>query len=738
MESAALEEKPRKPRRRQQSKKQPTKGGSGVDVSQDGSTLCIICTDPVVIGATGECNHMTCHVCSLRLRALYKNNKCALCKTELTIVIFTKNLDAKYESIDSNQLVARDEPLGIGFTTDEISKLSLSLLHFNCPFRGCATACANGYPELKQHVRDTHGMQMCDICIANKKVFAHEHQLFTASGLRQHKMFGDKRDKSFKGHPRCEFCNQFFYGSDELYDHCKKKHETCFLCERRGIREEYYRNYGELEDHFRSDHKLCPSPECLAKKFVVFDNEIDLHAHDMEVHSSGYSKSSNGRRDFRHVNMEFRTPQPAAGQVQPAAVMHPLGGRATSYRSDFSGELNESRFNAIGPRGDVVRAQTLPQVTSNGDVGSSLLCEEDFPSLTAKSRGRAEGDTHGPAQSAKSFVKPSWIAASSRVAGSLNASEFPPLVASASTTGDKAVTLGNKSRKQDRVDLEGVSLERALEQLVVSDDAEFGIQIRLVYLDNLVEIEAFKTLLHNVVCGYASVNALLEKLATACKRSMANEKNALTRLESIWKLLAKNLEQTLASLSSSELKSVNIVTGGLRPNVKMQSRASGKSVWSKGATNAPALNANIRETFADVYSAWSQELDRQIPRLTSSFGKSTSLSSMSTRSLAKSATAAPKILIIKDSKKNAASQNASSFTTLNGAKKFGKSEIAPKRLDSNAYQSIADRMIQLKSMREGEAATVDESDVPLDESCESSVTKPKKKKEKVLLFSAKG
>jgi hypothetical protein len=41
---------------------------------------CFICTEPIKIFAVGECEHRICHVCSLRLRALYKNNHCAYCK----------------------------------------------------------------------------------------------------------------------------------------------------------------------------------------------------------------------------------------------------------------------------------------------------------------------------------------------------------------------------------------------------------------------------------------------------------------------------------------------------------------------------------------------------------------------------------------------------------------------------------------------------------------------------------
>lgn len=42
--------------------------------------VCWICAEPVKYYALSECNHRTCHVCALRLRALYKKLECTFCK----------------------------------------------------------------------------------------------------------------------------------------------------------------------------------------------------------------------------------------------------------------------------------------------------------------------------------------------------------------------------------------------------------------------------------------------------------------------------------------------------------------------------------------------------------------------------------------------------------------------------------------------------------------------------------
>ena len=52
------------------------------DASQD-QDLCWICAEPIKYYAVSECNHRTCHVCALRLRALYKKLDCTFCKVRV-------------------------------------------------------------------------------------------------------------------------------------------------------------------------------------------------------------------------------------------------------------------------------------------------------------------------------------------------------------------------------------------------------------------------------------------------------------------------------------------------------------------------------------------------------------------------------------------------------------------------------------------------------------------------------
>lgn len=166
------------------------------------------------------------------------------------------------------------------------------------------------------------------MCTRNKKVFTHEHTLFTPAELRKHERHGDDRpgavDQSgFKGHPECGFCRQRFYGDDELYAHCRDRHERCHICDRQNAnrQQQYYIDYNALEHHFQKDHFICIDPECLEQKFVVFESEMDLKAHQLEKHPNGISKDT--RRDARLVNLrefsDIRSPyQPQQRQRRGA------------------------------------------------------------------------------------------------------------------------------------------------------------------------------------------------------------------------------------------------------------------------------------------------------------------------------------------------------------------------------------------------------------------------------------
>ncbi|RIA92445.1 hypothetical protein C1645_691711 [Glomus cerebriforme] len=244
-------------------------------------SICFICAGPVQYFAVSECNHRLCHLCSLRLRALYENKNCAYCKTEQIKVIFTRKHDKEFQKFEESDIPYFDENLNAYCEDQEMFDDIKLLLKYNCPGTNCDVSC-EGWSELKRHIRKVHHLMICDVCIRHKKIFSHEQSLFTQDDLDKHYLDGDE-ETGFKGHPYCQFCRRTFYGDDELFEHCRDKHEQCFICMRAGIRHHYYCDYNSLEQHFRKEHYLCQDQECLEKKFVVFETDIDLKAHEVSL-----------------------------------------------------------------------------------------------------------------------------------------------------------------------------------------------------------------------------------------------------------------------------------------------------------------------------------------------------------------------------------------------------------------------------------------------------------------------
>eukprot|EP00741_Cyanophora_paradoxa_P014990 tig00020830_g14463.t1 len=251
---------------------------------------CITCTDPIEVFSFGPCQHIdVCAVCSLRLRALYKDTRCPLCKVDLPAVVISSNSEKAFADYNVNP--ATVDPFYKAHFDDRAYYDRIKRMNeTRCP------TCDNhpSFPHvraLKGHMQSHHNLHYCDVCLEFKKVFLSEQKLYNKKDLDAHVKGSDDpkpRDASgapgLRGHPACQFCRKHFYGTDELYHHMKENHHTCHICDRENIKWQYYRTYRDLELHFREAHFLCDEPECLEKKFVVFANEIDLQAHNVEVH----------------------------------------------------------------------------------------------------------------------------------------------------------------------------------------------------------------------------------------------------------------------------------------------------------------------------------------------------------------------------------------------------------------------------------------------------------------------
>jgi hypothetical protein len=79
-------------------------------------------------------------------------------------------------------------------------------------------------------------------------------------------------------HPKCGFCNQYFFNLARFVKHMKKNHEVCHVCGK-DHPHRYYRDYETLNQHFEQTHFTCRWKSCLDKGFVVFRTEEEREFH---------------------------------------------------------------------------------------------------------------------------------------------------------------------------------------------------------------------------------------------------------------------------------------------------------------------------------------------------------------------------------------------------------------------------------------------------------------------------
>ncbi|WFC98713.1 RING-type E3 ubiquitin transferase [Malassezia yamatoensis] len=312
-----------------------------IEADED-AEICFICAEPVTLFSVPPCNHRVCHICSMRLRALWKKRDCTFCKAEATNVIFTPNADRNFGDFSPAELPYRDDKLSISFEREKDYHDTIAMLRFNCPVGRCEVM-SSGWSDLKSHVKREHSRLLCDLCIKHKKIFSHEHSIYTAASLQEH-LTSD--------HRYCEYCRQHFYSDDELWVHMRDRHEQCHICKSRSEEERwrYYKDYRMLEQHFRDAHYLCPDAQCLAQKFVVFENQMEFQVHQVQEH--GKTLSSREKRDALRMDASFIQQEPVAESShntsrrgkkprEPVSIQAQNQPATSSRRAQFGHSLTE-------------------------------------------------------------------------------------------------------------------------------------------------------------------------------------------------------------------------------------------------------------------------------------------------------------------------------------------------------------------------------------------------------------
>ncbi|XP_076890215.1 uncharacterized protein LOC143541220 [Bidens hawaiensis] len=378
---------------------------------------CAVCAESLEWVAYGSCGHKeVCSTCVARLRFICGDRRCCICKSESSIIFVTKALGDYTKTISGFSAFPLENKEGrFGsywyhedtqsyFDDLDQCKMIKAMCRLSCSVcdkmednsnsnnnnnKSKRKARFRDIVQLKGHLFHQHSLFMCSLCLEGRKVFICEQKLYSKAQLKQHISTGDSEVDGteserggFQGHPLCEFHRSPFYGDNELYTHMNTEHFKCHICQRQNPgKYEYYKDYDDLEMHFRQEHFLCEDEACLIKKFVAFPSEAEMKVHNAQEHGGRMSRSK------RNAALQL----PTSFTYRRRNEQDNRHGRRNTFQRDIS--ISESELSraieaslqgpASNSRVPVPSSSTGPEHASNSNEIDPLI--QPFESLATDS-----------------------------------------------------------------------------------------------------------------------------------------------------------------------------------------------------------------------------------------------------------------------------------------------------------------------------------------------------------------
>ncbi|KAK1319591.1 hypothetical protein QJS10_CPB04g01071 [Acorus calamus] len=419
-----------------------------------------------------------------------------------------------------------------------------------------------------------------------------------------------------------------YYGDNELYMHMSTDHYTCHICQRQHPGQyDYYKNYDDLEIHFRQEHFLCEDEACLAKKFIVFHSEAEMKRHNAVEHGGRMSRSQRnaaltlptsftyrrsneqerqGRRRFR-----LESSRNASGTSQDASSSTQRGtdsgeaGRAdaVTISAEFStvnaeaqisvhepdqssrvGALHESAFPPLSDWEPTETSSRYAQALNQGPHGAANLKQEYFPPLPGASKASSQGPVTSSGRSTPSVVWHNKKGTAKKVSGSSRSSleQAPPASASYIQPWSGAALSGSASASHRR--------QGTHQNPVISSSSPSSSQHKLMTTQDVAVSSSAGFSSHTGMArenGPTSSSSASPSWNLVAKGKMARE-NGPTSLSSAspsWNLVAKgklNHSKSAPNLSdgggSSSSSMSNLVFPALRTDMQMLPGSNGQSL----------------------------------------------------------------------------------------------------------------------------------------------------------------
>lgn len=247
---------------------------------------CLICLDERPYMTVGNCDHMvTCLDCTYKQRIVSQNKRCTMCNQDLpTVLVFNQTEPPPSGPPDPSAI--REFKGGIQYI-DNASRIECLKLENKTCFIGKCNANFQTIQQFYLHLKMAHGRYMCDLCVTNRALLLKEQPIYRKEEYDKHLHFGDfdEENNLINMHPFCTFCQNSYFNDDVFYDHLRKSHFNCSLCDPKTTKYVFYKDSNNLREHYKLAHYPCPHPDC--QLMVAYKSRIDLDAHTNREHNRG-------------------------------------------------------------------------------------------------------------------------------------------------------------------------------------------------------------------------------------------------------------------------------------------------------------------------------------------------------------------------------------------------------------------------------------------------------------------
>ncbi|KAH7644572.1 hypothetical protein HUG17_0110 [Dermatophagoides farinae] len=245
-----------------------------------------------------ECSHMMCIDCCVKCIGLYQS--CPVCRhSSEKLIMSSKQLDYD-QLIDHSNFNFETTEIGLVafhlMDAQQIEKYFRSLLFVGCTKDGdgdddddCRKFNVYRFEknyqdyfqkiqDLFRHIHVKHNRYICMICITTLRSCIKYMIEYKPNDFYQHLTIGNRLiDGTPIEHVYCHLCGYYLFDNDQLWEHCKRDHLSCYLCN-----SFFAIDMSNMIVHYRQEHCYCSICN-LAFQKKDLEQHKRLHPDDQDI-----------------------------------------------------------------------------------------------------------------------------------------------------------------------------------------------------------------------------------------------------------------------------------------------------------------------------------------------------------------------------------------------------------------------------------------------------------------------